>query len=309
MKARNDPLGPGGLKLLKDNLAWLRRQSTVEHIAGTGEHNAWQVPRRLVNISGTSVSPATSDISSVTNPAVGRYVINLAANRFTTDIRPQINIAQVEDVSVKPCVAGYVINSATQFEVFIKKLSSALGAGNAWAAEDAQFDIAIHSDPLNPGTFTADQLEHARGDTLEESTTDWNATVEAHAAMYSMLTAAHTTAGAHNVLEVAKYYAHVNYRPPGGAASYETQSASSGVAVNRTGTGVCEVTYTALTSPSMAFVSPDYQRIYSGGTAADLFVMNAVRNSTTKHTVYIYQYSGGNWSAADADFFIAIHGS
>ena len=36
---------------------------------------------------GTTITPPSSDVTAVTRPATGRYVLTLAASRFTTDIR------------------------------------------------------------------------------------------------------------------------------------------------------------------------------------------------------------------------------
>jgi hypothetical protein len=306
-KIRNDLLGPGTLANLSTNLRYVRRQAALEHIISTGEHNAWQVPRRVVTIdaAGTTISPTNSDVIAVSNPAVGRYVLTLAGGRFTSDIRVQLNV-NGDQIRSKPCIAGYQVLNSTTVEVYIKQLSSALGAGNAWAADNCQFDIALHSEPLPAGSYAADGVGHARGDTLTDVSTDWDATAQAHGDMEAMLTAAHSSAGAHQVQEVARWWARATYRPSG--TTYDVPEASSGVTVTRVSAGVVQVNYAALKVPMQAFVCPDYQRTFSSGTAADLYVMNAERNSTTQHTVYIYKYDGTNWSVDDADFFMVVHG-
>jgi hypothetical protein len=311
-KARNDPLGPGGLSLLSQNMQWVRNLASTEHIISSGEHNAWQVPRRVFNVpaAGTSTTPTTSDVQIATSPATGTYTLTLAPNRFSTDIRPQLNVNS-DQVITKPCIIGFTVTSATSISFYLKQLSSALGGGNAWAALNMDFDVALHSDPLAVGNFVSDQAGHARGETLTEAATDWNAHVQAHGDMQTMLTTAHTSVGVHNVAEVAKYYAQVAYNPT--TARYEVQASTDGaaIAVNRVSTGVVEVTYNDLSTPTFAFVSPDYQRLYAGGTAADVFNMNARFNTKSKHIVYIYKYdsAGNTWNYGDADFFIALHGS
>lgn len=307
-KLRNDPLGPGGLGQLADNLRWMRNIAKAEHLIGTGEHNAWQVPRRLVtiNAAGNTISPTTSDVVSVSSPSTGRYILTLANGRFPADVRPQLNVNS-DQGRTKPCLIGYQWLTPVTLEVYINQLSSALGAGNTWAAAGAQFDIALHCEPLPVGAYAADALGHARGDTLTEIATDWDATVQAHGDIYAMLTAAHSIAGAHAVYEVASTWARVNYKPSG--TLYEMPEGTPGVTLNRVSAGIVEVSYPTLKAPQAAFVCPDYQRAYATGSAGDLYVMQAERNSTTKHTVYLYKYDGTNWSVDDSDFFIVVHGS
>lgn len=309
-KLRNDPLGPGGLAQLAENLRWVRDLAAAEHIVGTGEHNAWQVPRRLVNINsaGSTISPSNSDVLTVSNPATGRYALTFAVDRFSSEIRPQLNVDH-DAVITKPCLVGYQVLSARSIEVHTKQLSSALGAGNTWADTNMSFSVALHSDPLPRGSFTADALGHARGETLTEVSTDWDATVQAHGDMRVMLAAAHTEAGAHDVFEVAKHYARVNFNPTG--STYELGDASSGMSVARLGAGIAEVSFPQATAPLAAFVCPDYLRTYGGGSPEDLLVMHAKGVATTRFEVYIYEYdqTGNTWDRADADFFIAVHGS
>lgn len=309
-KARKDPLGPVYLSALKSNMGWMRSLMQVEHMT-SGEHNTRRVPRACVSIiwSGAtySISPSSSDVTAVANPAVGTITLTLAANRFTTDIRPQINFKGT-GVATKPWMTGFKVTSATSVTVFLKQLSSALGAGNAWAAADGSFDIALHSDPLNVGTWSTTQANHFRGDTLTDGGTDWNALVQSHGDMQASLKAAHTAAGAHNVREVAKAYGNVLW----GGASYSLAGSpghSSNVSgVSRTSAGIIVVTFSSMTTPTQCFPCPDYGRTIGGDPG--LYKVQAAQTSATTSTVYIYKYDtvGKTWNVADADFFFALHG-
>jgi hypothetical protein len=310
-KNRKDPLGPGFLTNLTQNLVYQRAFQQREHMV-SGEHNTMNVPRvcREINWSGSaySASPSASDISSISNPAVGTVTLTLASGRFSTSMRPQINFKGT-GVATKPWMVGWNVTSATSLTIYLAQLSSALGAGNSWAATDGSFDLAIHSDPLDIGTWSATPPLHQRGDTLTNAATDWNAMAQAQIDMYSAFGSGHSTAnGTHAVREAAKAYASV--QDTGGAYALASGAGhSSNVSsVSRTGTGICVVTYSAMTTPTQAFPCPDYQRTLAGDPA--LYVVQAAQTSSTQSTVYIYKYDTGakTWSLADADFFIAVHG-
>jgi hypothetical protein len=195
-------------------------------------------------------------------------------------------------------------------QVYLKELSSSLGSGNSWAAADASFDIALHSEPLSKGAWLAGPAMKLRGSYLTEQSTDWNAMLKAHGQLRKTQLAAHTSTGAHNVREVAKAYANIQYDSGGVAYQLATGGYSSNMSSpGRTSTGIALVNYSSLTTPTQAFVCPDYQRFAAGDNTAR-YVMHAAQSSSTRTTVYVYQYDpvAKTWARADADFFIAVHG-
>lgn len=300
-KAQNDPLGPNYLKALTANLGWLRWIAGNQHIQATGEHNTTIVPRVCRRISGTTVSPASSDITAVTNPATGKYVLTLAGGRFTTDLRVQINAA---GDATKPHTVTWRAVSATSLEVYIHKLTSTLGvAGNTWAAANSDFDIAIHSEPLALGTWNALPVGWSRGDFFDHRTTGWNTLVQESAELQKHLIAEHTAAGEHNVRQVAKYDGRITWD----GAIYRQGGFSS---IARTSAGIITVDYPSLTTPINSFICVDYARTAGTGTAGDWLIANVVQTSGTRVTVYIYQWDTTNlwWQVADSDFFLAVHG-
>lgn len=307
-KARKDPLGPVFLSALKNNLALLRSLMQVEHMT-SGEHNVLRVPRAVVSVdwggASYSISPSSADVTAVSNPATGTVRLTLAANRFTSNIRCQLNYKGT-NVDTKPFILGCKITSATSVDIFIKKLTSALGAGNAWAAADGSIDVALHSDPLSKGAWSTTPALPLRGDTLTR--TDWNNVVQAQGDMNAALKAGHAS-GLHNVREVAKGYAHVLVAAGAASFSGTTGSHSSNVtSVSRTSTGIVAVTHGSYTTPTQNFVCPDYAR--TSGSDPALFVAQAAQTSATVTTVYTYKYDTGGrtWALADCDFFLASHG-
>lgn len=311
-KARQNPLGPNFLGQLSNNLSWLRYFMGQEHKA-SGEHNVMRVPRGVFSMdwSGAvySANPGSPKVfSSVSNPAVGTIQLGLDSARLdgSTDLRVQLNFKGT-GVATKPWTLAYQVVDAVTLKIYLKQLSSALGAGNAWAAADGGFDIAIHNGPISRGNWSASPATHLRGDTLTEGVADWNALVQAEGDMFAALKAGHTSAGVHNIREVAKAYANIAWtgatyaRVAGGFSSNVTS-------VSRTSTGIAVVTYSSMTTPTQCFVCPDYQRTTGGDPA--LYIMQAAQTSATQSTIYIYKYDtvAKTWNVADADFFIAVHG-
>lgn len=314
-KVQNDSLGPAYLNAMRSNIFFLRTMLGFQHLT-TGEHNAREVPRACRRITNTpTVSPASSDITAVTNPAVGQYTLTLAANRFDTDIRLQV---QPIPESAKPLIATYTINSATSVDVYVKKLTSTLGvAGNTWGAVNTKFDIAIHGSPLAQTSWNGLSYPWLRaaaasgyglvGGGSNSNPSYWSAQVRAMADLQTMMLAEHTSAGVHNTRQVAKYAGRCWYDSTGPKYS-STAGAYSFV---RTGVGVIEVSYTALTAPVSAFVCPDFAR-YSGGADVPIIVNtdpDYVAGTKTKVTIYKWNAGSLWWEPADADFFLAIHGS
>jgi len=305
-KVRKDPMGPATMRLLKSNADWARTAVTIEHMT-TGEHNAREVPRVVRRISGTTVSPASTDITSVTNPATGTYVLTLATSRFSPDwMTAQINVCD-SDVANKPYSAHYEVVSATELRVYIKKLSSALGyepAGNTWVAANAAFDIAIHSETLATGSFANALPSSIFGDPLKP--TRWNALVQASADLYKLMDAEHDTDGTHTTRQVAAYSGMWRYN--GSSVSLDAGTAVD-LSVSRSSAGVYAVSSVkTLTTETHGFLAPDTPRS-NGGDGLEVFLMHCRQTSTTAFTVYVYKFNRATkvWDRADGDFWLALH--
>lgn len=308
-KVRQNPLGLATLGALAENDAYVREALLAEHIASTGEHNAWEVPRVVRQIATTTVSPSSTDITGVTNPSVGKYVLTLASSRFTTDCRLQVNAQAQDAYASKPVLAGAKVASATSIEVYLQGLTSALGAGNAWTAVDVPFDIAIHSEPLAAGGFSTGMTLPDVGSSLGDAITSAgliNPLVTSSALLNAAFVAEHSTT-AHNVRQVAKRAGMVRWD----GADYVADGATDFTTYTRVSAGVIQVDFAdAGTAPVSAFACPDWSRTTgSGGTSADANFINCIGTSDTRVTVKIYQWASGpkTWSAADGDFFLAVY--
>ncbi len=316
-KAANDPLGPGTMNVFRANQQHMRAMIARDHLVDTGEHNAWEVARVCRRItSAPAVSPASSDITldpnpAISNPSTGVYVLGLTSGRFTTDMRIRINPLPE---SAKPLIATYKIVSATSLEVYIKKLTSTLGvAGNTWALVNTGFDISIHSQPLQQATWphgigSWGRNAEANGYGLSgggNNTTPfgYSSIVSDAAQFYARLTAEHTSAGEHNIRQVAKASARVVYD----GSTYKCFDAVDPFGYTRASTGVVYVDHASYTTPVSGFVCPDFER-YNGGIDGPI-IINSIDTSATRTTVTIYKWDTANswWQVADADFWIDLH--
>ena len=313
-KAANDPLGPGTMNVFRANQQHMRAMIARDHLVDTGEHNAWEVARVCRRItSAPAISPSSTDITAVTNPSTGRYVLTLATGRFTTDMRIRVNPLPE---SVKPLIATYQIVSATSVEVYIKKLTSTLGvAGNTWALVNTGFDISIHSQPLQQASWphgigSWGRNAAANGYGLSgggNNTTPfgYSGIVSDAAQFYARLTAEHTSAGEHNVRQVAKASARVVYI---GGTTYKSYDAVDPFSsYTRVSTGVIQVNFSAMTAPISSFVCPDYERFNAGSDGP--VIVNCKDTGTTQVTVTAYKWDSTNlwWQVADSDFWLDLH--
>lgn len=309
-KVRKDPLGPATLSLLKNNAQWVRTMALGEHML-TGEHNAREVPRVVRRISGTSVSPSSTDITAVANGTTGTYTLTLASGRFSTDFMSvQINPCGA-DVANKPYLAGYQVISATSIEVYLKQMSAALGDGgsNAWTAANVDFDIAIHSVQLDPGAFATDlPAASVIGDPFVPA--KWDALVQNSADVQQVLAVEHgDNSGDHETRQVATYSGLWRYN--GSSFSCVAGSANFGAdfTITRSSTGIYQIDCSkTLTTQTHAFVCPDWARLNSGDSEA-LYRMHVLQDSTTQWHLYSYRYKRTNdtWDRFDGDFWLALH--
>ena len=314
-KAANDVLGPGTLTALQQNNVRLQRIVGAEHNAGDGEHNAYNIARVVRRITAApAVSPSSTDITAVTNPSAGRFVLTLAANRFDTDMQISVNV--LPEV-VKPHLATAMVVSATSIEVYTKRMTSALSsAGNVWAATSCAFDIAIYSTPLVPDAFNfpgpgatwGRNLAPAYGLAGGASNTVpsyWSRLVAQQTELYTRMVAQHTSAGVHNTRQVAELAALVYYD----GTKYDTDSDAfdAGTAFSRPSIGVCAITHSSWSTPISAIVCADYERT-NGQTQAP-YIVNAVDSSATVTTVYCFKWNAASswWEPDDCDFWISLH--
>lgn len=333
---RNDPLGPSRLNSHLSALEWLRFLFSRQHhpTFGTGiskgEHNSWEVPRvsRRITFSGgtaTLGNPST-DITAVGNPATGTLTLTLASGRFTTNMRLQVHAAtNAGDPGAKPRLATHRIISATSVEVYLKELTSALGAGNAWGAVNGAVDVAIHDAPKTSSNYPTGPSSLAfppavlRGHFLSKDATrqsvgapgfHWDDYAYHHAYLRDAYLVEHTTTGEHNSLNIARAAGMFRWKS---TSVFQTDfSVGQTLTPNVVSTGIVQLNYTsAVTAAQSFYVSPDWTRAdatYPTPVGTPL-IINVHTNSSTQCTVYIFAHNrtANTWDRARADFWIALH--
>lgn len=312
---RGDPLGPARLNQAHVNIAAIDEIARVEHFAD-GRHNVLEVPFVLGHM--VDGSPPVGHLfdtafggGTLARPATGRYTASVVAGVISTD--PSSNLmasvmANVADASIetKPhtITAEYV--SATSMQFRVRELSSALGAGNAWADVNRTIDIGIHATPqaIQASTLTSRLLKQRR-DFLTEAATDWNSLVGNQGIVRKAALLEHTSAGLHNASRIAKGVAWVRWT----GAAYTLMLEEGVASVSRPGVGVIQVIMDGnFTSTNTMACFPEAQP----ATLGELVVVNgrgfATGAGASAFRFYTYAYSGGNWTAADRTIFASMFG-
>lgn len=301
-KTWKDPLGPSYLGYLRNNISFLQYVAGAEHIISTGEHNAREIPRVVRTISGTTVYPSSSDITTVTNPSAGKYVLTLASGRFTAaDIRVQLS-----PIDTAPAVGTFKVNSATEIEVHLFRMTATFGEGdgNSWALTNMPFCIAIHSTPLDGGAWNVLPGPFVRGQNgggltgFETSPIPaWTRYVEEMDAVQKVLVVAHGTSGSHNVQQVAHTSALVTWD----GSAYATTEPGI-LSVTRVSAGYIELELNEALTYQQPFISDLGTSSFSAPIAA--------QSAVDEVSVFLFRYAEGtdNWELYDGSFFVAIHG-
>lgn len=323
-KIRKDPLGANGYNRLLSSYHWLDSYFIQQHVntensgwgptTTTGEHNAPEIPRTAGQILWNHVSgytaPGHRHVTSLSNPATGQADLVLPAI-FGGDAAQMA--VQVTNMSAngnnKPCLTQVDITSPTTISTYSLELSSALGAGNVWAAFDSSFALAIHGKAYGRKTG-ATSLEKKRGDFVTNGALDYNAALAADVGLRNAFLQDHTTTGLHKNIEVANTWAHLMNNGGGVAGwTYESSARNPVASINAISTGIIEVTFTnAWTLPVAPLVMMDVRR-QTETTASKIHSTVCCPISditTTKIKFYIYADSGG-WVRSDRDFWFVVH--
>ncbi len=321
-KVRKDPLGAVGYSSLIDRAKWAERQFLAEHLAtnvggGAGEHNAAEVPREVGAIYVSGGGPVFDlegfrHATGVANPATGTFEVALDSNVYPSVDAMTVQIQNTSENGInKPCLSSFTINSSSEIVVYQKKLFSALGAGNVWAAEDTTFSMAIHGAPIGVGVPGTPGIRKQRGDELSSTVTDINQQIQFDADLREKFLLDHNASGQHINCEVGQTWAHVEVDSGGGAYSIVATGTRNPLTVTRLSLGVVRLTNTTpWVLPAQPFVTTDYQRA-NGGAEEDTYNSPCPRSlvTTTTFDVFLYKYDfiANTWARADTDFFVVVH--
>ncbi len=324
-RVRKDPLGANGYSALLSRFAWAQSLLAKEHLladgaVGTaGEHNAAEIPREVgscyITAGPTGNAQGFRYATGATRSAGGtmQLAINSALYPFAEQIALQVQNCSEAGIT-KPAITSAKIISTSQIEFYSKSLTSGLGAGNAWAVDDANLCVAIHGPPLRTGLGGVQGIAKAKGDWLTEDAADWNAQVQADLDLRSKfledgIGGSHSAAGDHLCREVAKTFADVYYS--GGAYRIRSTSSRNALAASTLGTGICRLTNTTpWTLSAQPFVMTNYAAS-NGGLVTDMYANSTPRSliTTTTIDIYLYKYDqvAKTWAHADTDFFLTVH--
>lgn len=304
-KVRNSPLGPAALNTVRDNLRWLADLFDAEH-APDGSHNSLEVARTFgkMTVSGASyvANNFGTHFTSVATPAAGTATLTLPSGKFFVPGMAPIVTPQDYELDI-PVIATVELVSATSLKVHLKRLTSALGAGNAWFPTTVGFDIGIHTLQWASGGLSLDAMARwVQREYLTQDADMWNAFVANAARLRAKSLVQHTSTGNHLAVEIAKEYGSVTYD---GGVTYAKATGDTIASVSRSSTGIVDVTTTntyASTTALMCQVEPQWN---------SLVVATARSTSATTIRVEFFEYNptADTWARADASFFIAVYGN
>lgn len=309
-KIRKDPLGHITLNTMARNTVLLDQLARVEHTPD-GNHNSLMIARtggRLTYAAGytATVWDAYASLAGGHSPATGTIIITLAAGKFSAPgLLVMTSVADAE-VANKPHIVGVLPSTdGSTVTLYVKYLSSALGAGNSWAAVDMTVDFAVFSSPWDGGASGLLEMpvfERYDGLPAEDG---WNTMVDNIARVQERLSTEHNILGDHTIVHVPRAMVLAKYD----GATFDILDRVGIASVTQLSTGVSEVTLQDALTDIRAFVSPEYSRD-NGGSAGALWVTNCRATSTTTIEVYSYLYDAGGdtWDLADNDFFLVVHG-
>lgn len=322
-RVRKDPLGPQGYNRLRAGFSWVDALLGKEHIRqshsylSVGEHNAAEVAREVGSVYMTVGPVANKEgfrhMASVSRTALGDVQMTLKSDIYNVLEQMSVQVTNMSEQGINiPCISTANIVSTTRVDVHSKRLTSALGAGNVWAAEDADYAAAIRGQPLHAGPALPPGIGKQRGNTMTDSSGDWNGMVAVDAELRMAFRVEHSATGVHTNREVARTWAHIGVRSGGGVFEMLGTSTRNPLSVSRPGLGICRLTATtAWALSAQPFVKADYQRS-NGGAIGDIYVICAPRSLVTTTTVdfYTYKYDAGanTWGRADTDLYCVVHG-
>lgn len=316
-RVRKDPLGPQTLNQLQANVDAVEGLALSEH-SNDGQHNALEVPWVLGHM--VDGSPPTGYLfdsafggGTLARTATGVYTSGVVSGVITSSTAGDRQCSVMANVSgaaiaSKPHTISYQVVNSTLVRFRVRSLTSALGAGDAWADANCDIDVGVHALRKDSGaSLNSAHLDHQRGDFLTEAATDWNALVSNQGGVMGRALLEHSSTGAHRVNRVSKA---VGWFRPSGGVSYSILASQGVASVTRVGLGIIDVTMSDnFTSTDSMATFPEAQPIATN----ELVIINghgfATGAGTSKFRYYIYVYDGANWALDDRPFFAPMFGA
>lgn len=309
-RVRKDPLGPVSLNTLRyyiggTGFGVLETLGSREH-DDTGAHNALEIPRtvgRVLYSAGYTSGTFNSRLSSVASAATGVITATLAGSEFTDPLMAPV-ACPLTNGDTRPCIATCEVVSSTSVKTRLYKLTSALGAGNAWAAYDGGFSLAVHGLATLTASAMAQTTQWKRRTVVSDAAAGWNSMVGNLGLARELALVEHTTAGEHDAVEVCRDYGGVFWD----GVKYDTTTGSTFTGAALVSTGICEVTcaYTFASAADMLpFITP------KPSSNLDILVVNPDPTTDRKFRTYGFRYdvSAHTWALADVDFTAVVYGA
>lgn len=308
--ARREPLNHITLNDLFNNVRHVDLLAAGGHTPA-GEHNTPVVARaggRVAYSAGYTLTGwnAYASLETGHNPTPGRVIITLDTGMIDADLCTMMVSPDGAQPESKPVLVGVDFTSDTTVEVHMKYLTSALGAGNAWAVLDDSFSFAIHSRKWQAsGANIAAFTKSTRFATLQASA-QWNAIVTSQAYLKAQVDLEHDGTGEHDVETIARGVGFLEWDGTDYTSDHDWVNS-----IVHNSTGIVTVTTRASLSDSSVFPTVDWARTNPSALDTDFHIINTKRIDADEYRFYIYKYdpAGDTWGRADADFFFAHHGT
>ncbi len=314
-RVRGNPLGHVGLKQTANNFDILARGIEREHFVSGAKatHNALEIPRAVGRVGYSagsySLSNFNTSVASVASSASGSIEVTVDGDYYdsTGRVFALINCND-EFVADKPWVTGFEWVSATSVRVYQRSLTSALGAGNTFAANDQRFDLALFSLPVIDGDLIDNGYTHPRfmdfvqGGGLravDDELTNIRGLVRNQGRWMAQYALGHDVgSNEHTALETAREVGTIINT----AGTYSVSADADFASVSKIGTGQVEITL----SGSYTNAASLHPFAHADNIGTGWINTNVYATAADKIRVYSYNFDGTNWARVDTSFFVVL---
>ncbi len=324
-RIRKDPLGVTLRNQLLANTAWLAGAWGQEHRLSDGAHNAAEIPMLTGRARWNGAAYVTEGFESsigtlaaISTPATGTVKLDFTGLTFapatlgTSKNQVAVIVSSSSETGLTQPVLAHADIDTLQNTVYVYLQTFAAGA---WAAENANVDVAVYSVPIVPGQPLDLGAPALRGQGL--FTSQWNKLVTGMTSVYARYKAFHdAVTGEHNSPHVAK--------AEGLIISNALDTGTNIATVTHLATGVYTVQYAKpLSTPTRVFpqLAMDTADPTVGRLVSNRIIVCPRSTQTSASATFLiwsfgdfgshagpgpYPYS---WQLGDADFCFSAHGA